>query len=213
MAQIIFHDSLLSSAAWRVRAALQFNGIAHQVRMHNIMGHGHRTPAYMGLNPQGTVPVLEVDGLVIPQSLAIIEYLEETLPEQRLLPTDPAARARVRILSHIIAMETHAVTNRDVASDASSGGDMTDWMQRYIARGFDAFEGHLDHPETGTFCHGYTLTMADCCLIPQARNAEKTGVDLGRWPQIAAIYARALEHPAFAETHPDRLAGVADKKG
>ena len=212
MTQIIFHDSLLSSAAWRVRAALYFKGIAHQVRMHNIMGHGHRTPAYMGLNPQGTVPVLEIDGVVIPQSLAIIEYLEETRPAQRLLPSDPTARARVRILSNIIAMETHAVTNRDVASDASDGGDMTDWMQRYIARGFDAFEGHLDHPATGTFCHGDTPTMADCCLIPQARNAEKAGIDLGGWPQIATIYTRALEHSAFAETHPDRVAAATDPK-
>ncbi|MEK9529792.1 MAG: maleylacetoacetate isomerase [Gammaproteobacteria bacterium] len=213
MTQIIFHDSLLSSAAWRVRAVLHFKSIAHQVRMHDIMGHTHRTPAYMRLNPQGTVPVLEVDGVVIPQSLAIIEYLEETRPSSRLLPSDPAARARVRLLSHIIAMETHAVTNRDVASDASDWGDMTDWMQRYIARGFDAFEGHLDHPATGTFCHGDTLTMADCCLIPQARNAEKAGVDLGRWRRIAAIYSRALEHPAFAEKHPDTLATATAQKG
>ena len=95
------------------------------------MGHTHRTPAYMRLNPQGTVPVLEVD-VVIPQSLAIIEYLEETRP-RRAFAQRSSARARVRLLSHIIAMETHAVTT-DVASDASDWGDMTDWMALYRAR-------------------------------------------------------------------------------
>ena len=206
MTPITFHDSWQSSAAWRVRAALALKGIAHDVRMHEIIGKPHHTPAFMSLNPQGTVPVLEIDGLVIPQSLAIIEYLEETRPGPRLLPKDPAARSRVRILSQVIALETHVVTNMDVAIHASCGDKeaLSAWMAHYFKRGFDAFEAHLDHPATGQFCHGDTPGMADCCLIPQVRNADRAKIDIGAWPRLLAIYDRALVHPAFFETHPDR---------
>lgn len=202
----IFHDSWQSSAAWRVRSALAIKEIDHDVHMHEIIGKPHRTPGFMALNPQGTVPVLEIDGLVIPQSLAILEYLEETRPKPRLLPTDPAARARLRILANIIALETHVVTNMDVAKDASGGGDVSDWMHRYVKRGFDAFEAHLDHPATGAFCHGDAPGLADCCLVPQARNAERAGLDLSNWPHLQTIYQRALAHPAFVKTHPDHVA-------
>ena len=162
----------------------------------------------MSLNPQGTVPVLEIDGLAIPQSLAILEYLEETRPTPRLLPKDPAARARVRILAQIIALETHVVTNMDVALHASSGDKdaLSKWMAHFIKRGFDAFEAHLDHPATGRFCHGDAPGMADCCLVPQVRNAQRANIDTGAWPRLNAIFDRALEHAAFFETHPDRIA-------
>ncbi|MEN8841156.1 MAG: maleylacetoacetate isomerase [Octadecabacter sp.] len=206
MMQLVFHDSWQSSAAWRVRAGLAIKGIAHEVRMHEIIGKPHRTPAFMALNPQGTVPVLEIDGLVIPQSLAILEYLEHTRPTSRLLPEDPSERVRVRMLAYIIALETHVVTNMDVAIDASGGGDVTDWMHRYVRRGFDAFEAHLDHPATGTFCHGDAPSLAECCLIPQARNAERAGLDLSQWPLLNGIYQRGLDHPVFATTHPDIVA-------
>lgn len=202
----IFHDSWQSSAAWRVRAALELKGIDHDVRMHEIIGKPHRTPDFMALNPQGTVPVLEIDGHVIPQSLAILEYLEETRPVPRLLPKDPAARARVRILANIIALETHVVTNMDVAKDACDGGDVTAWMHRYLKRGFDAFEAQLDHPATGAFCQGDAPGLADCCLVPQVRNAERAGLDLSDWPVLQAIYHRVLTHPAFIKTHPDNVA-------
>lgn len=201
----ILHDSWQSSAAWRVRAALHLKGIDHDILMHEIIGKPHRTPAFMAFNPQGTVPVLEIDGQIIPQSLAILEYVEETRPGPHLLPEDAAARARVRMLSYIIAMETHVVTNMDVARDASGGGEVTDWMHRYLRRGLDAFEAQLDHPVTGVFCHGDTPGMADCCLVPQARNAQRAGLDLSKWPRIASIQARCLDHPAFSETHPDRM--------
>lgn len=205
----ILHDSWQSSAAWRVRAALTLKGIAFDTRMHEIIGKPHRTPAFMAMNPQGTVPVLENDGLTITQSLAIVEYLAETRPGQGqlLLPVDPGARARVRMLSHAVAMETHIVTNMDVARDAS-GEDparLTEWMHRYLRRGLDAVEVHLNHPATGNFCHGDAPGMADCCLVPQARNAERAGLKLFQWPAIAAIYAECLTHPAFADTHPDRV--------
>ncbi len=206
MTQPVFHDSWQSSAAWRVRAGLALKAISHDVRMHEIIGKPHRTPDFMALNPQGTVPVLEIDGLVIPQSLAILEYLEETRSAPRLLPQDPARRARVRTLAYIIALETHVVTNMDVAKDASGGGDVTEWMRRYVRRGFDAFEAHLQHPATGAFCQGNAPGFADCCLIPQARNAERAGLDLLQWPMLYRIYRRSLDHPAFATTHPEVVA-------
>ena len=171
--------------------------------MHEIIGKPHRTPAFMALNPQGTVPVLEIDGLVIAQSLAILEYLEDSRPTPRLLPEDRGARARARTLAHIIALETQVVTNMDVAKDASDGGDVTDWMHRYVRRGFDALEAHLDHPATGAFCTGDTPGLADCCLIPQARGAERAGLDLSQWTRLHGIYRRGLDHPTFATTHPD----------
>ncbi|MEP2952632.1 MAG: maleylacetoacetate isomerase [Sulfitobacter sp.] len=208
----ILHDSWQSSAAWRVRAGLRLKGIDHATRMHEIIGKPHRTPAFMALNPQGTVPVLEIDGLTIPQSLAILEYIEETRDGPRLLPKDAAARARVRMLSHIIAMETHVVTNMDVARDASGGGDVTEWMHRYLRRGLDAFEVQLDHPDMGAFGYGDTPSMVDCCLVPQARNAQRAGLEISNWPRIADIQARCLKHPAFSETHPDRGA-PAEVKG
>ncbi|MCJ7874701.1 maleylacetoacetate isomerase [Phaeobacter sp. J2-8] len=209
----IFHDSWQSSAAWRVRAGLRLKGIDHATRMHEIIGKPHRTPAFMALNPQGTVPVLEIDGLVIPQSLAILEYIEETRDGPRLLPKDAATRARVRMLSFIIAMETHVVTNMDVARDASGGGEVSEWVHRYLRRGLDAFEAQIDHPDTGDFCHGDTPGMADCCLVPQACNAVRAGIELAEWPRIAAIQERCLTHPGFSETHPDRVAPAETSKG
>ena len=206
MTRALFHDSWQSSAAWRVRAGLAIKGIAHDVQMHEIIGKPHRTADFMVLNPQGTVPVLEIDGLVIPQSLAILEYLEDTRPEPHLLPHEAPARARVRVLAHIIAMETHVVTNMDVAKDAAGGGDVSDWMHRYVRWGFDAFEAHLDHPATGAFCQGDAPGLADCCLIPQARNAERAGLDLSQWPLLHRVHRRGLDHPAFATTHPDIVA-------
>ncbi|MGH1466117.1 MAG: maleylacetoacetate isomerase [Cognatishimia sp.] len=208
MSKPIFHDSLRSSAAWRVRAALAIKGIDAETRRYEIIGKPHRTPEFMALNPQGTVPVLQIDGQTIPQSLAIIEYLDETQPGPRLLPQDPSERARVRVLSHIIAMETHVVTNMDVARDVAGADDaqLIAWQHRYFKRGFDALEVYLEQPATGVFCHGDNLSMADCCLVPQVRNAERAELDLSQWPKIAAIYARCLAEPAFEQTNPDRLA-------
>lgn len=208
MSTPVFYDSWQSSAAWRVRIALALKGIECDVRMLEIVGKPHRTAEFMTINPQGTVPVLKIDGHVIPQSLTIIEYLDETRPTPRLLPQDPAARARVRLLSQIISIETHAVTNLDVALDAAQGDQerFTAWMHHYLRRGFDAFEALLDHPATGCLCHGDAPTMADLCLIPQVRNAERVDLDLTEWPKLYNIYQTALPHPAFASTHPDKVA-------
>ncbi|MDF9301971.1 maleylacetoacetate isomerase [Tritonibacter mobilis] len=208
MSRPVFHDSLLSSAAWRVRAALAIKGIETDTRRYEIIGKPHRTAAFMALNPQGTVPVLEIDGLTITQSLSILEYLEETCPGPPLLPKDAEGRARVRTLSYIIAMETHVVTNMDVAMHAAQGDDtrLGAWQNHYFCRGLDAFEALLAHPATGTFCHGDVPGMADCCLVPQMRNVLRIGMDAAQWPRLARIADHAADNPAFAQTHPDQLA-------
>lgn len=210
----LLHDSWQSSACFRVRIALALKGVAYRAERYDIIAKAHRTPAFLRLNPQGAVPVLEIDGLVLPQSLAIIEYLDETRPEPRLTPTAPAARARVRALSHVIAMETHAVTNMNVTLDAArlaGDGDQAraDWFTRYVRRGFDALEGMLAHPDTGQFCQGDAPSMADCCLAPQALNAERAGLDLDNWPIIARIYRAARAHPAFEAAHPKHITPAA----
>ena len=172
-----------------------------------------RTSAYLELNPQGLVPVLEIDGLRLTQSLAILEYLDE-IRGAGFLPADAPGRARVRALAHAIAMEIHPVCNLRVARhavDASAGAlTMEAWMQAFIGPGLEAFERLLDHPATGRFCHGARPGLADICLIPQLYNADRWGVALDAMPRIRAIRAELDALPAVAAAHPDRHAPAPD---
>jgi maleylacetoacetate isomerase len=205
---VTLYDYWRSSAAYRLRIALRLRGIDHRSVAVNLLSGEHRAPANMARNPQGLVPTLEIDGLMLTQSLAILEYLEETRG-RLLLPADPAGRARVRALAMAIAMEIHPVCNMSVARHAvaASGGAITmeAWMQAFIGPGLAAVERMLDHPATGTWCHGDAPTMADVCLVPQVYNARRWGVPLAPTPRLAAIAERAEAHPAFAEAHPDRV--------
>lgn len=208
----VLHDYWRSSACYRVRIALNLKGIPYRPNPVDLPAGEHRAPEHRARNPQAAVPVLDIDGLRLTQSLAIIEYLDETRPNPALLPPDPAGRARVRALAQVIAMEIHPLCNLSVANRiAELGGEAArlPWMREHIGRGLDAFEALLARPDTGRFCHGDGPGLADCCLVPQLYNARRWGLDPGTWPTIARIDAACASIPAFAAAHPDRIPAAA----
>lgn len=204
-----------STAAWRVRIALNLKGLAWEsAPVHLLRGGGEqRMPAFLELNPQGLVPALKIDGLVLSQSLAIIEYLEETRPAPPLLPVDAAGRARVRGLAQLIASDIHPLNNlrvlqylRDRLAVDESRRD--EWYRHWVAAGLRALETRLARePETGRFCHGDAPGLADCCLVPQLYNARRYGCELDALPNILRIEAACVELEAFrtaaADVQPD----------
>lgn len=197
-------DYWRSTASYRVRIALELAGLEWRSVPVNLVDGAQRRPEHLERNPQGLVPVLEIDGLRLTQSLAIIEYLDETRA-LGLLPADPADRARVRALAQAIVIDIHPVCNLRVAKHAvsQSGGAITmqDWMRAFIGPGLEAVETTL---EGGDFCHGDRVSLADLCLVPQVYNADRWGVDLSEMPKIRRIAAALADDPAFAAAHPDR---------
>ena len=205
--KIVLHDYWRSSSAYRVRIALNLLGLPYEARHVDLTAGEQRSEGHLAANPQGLVPVLDIDGLRLSQSLAIIEYLEETRTAG-FLPQSPAEKARARLLAHAIAMDIQPVCNLRVARLAvGSGGPaaMEEWMTHFIALGLQGVEGLLrQRPET-PFCHGESPGLADLCLIPQVYNARRWGVDLSAFPRLSAIAARAEAIPAIAAAHPDRV--------
>lgn len=197
------YDYWRSSAAYRVRLALNLLNVPYEACSVDLVKGEHRLAENLARNPQGLVPTLEIDGKSLTQSLAILEYLDET--RGGLLPPDAADRAHVRALSYAIAMEIAPVCNLSVRNHVASLGGMTadDWQRHYISRGLAAFEAMLTH--AGHFCYGDTATMADLCLIPQMYNAQRVGVDTASFPQIARIMLNLQDIPALAAAHPDRV--------
>lgn len=200
-----------SSAAYRVRIALNLKGLRYeQVPVNLAQGDGEQNePAYRDVNPQRFVPVL-VDGeRVIRQSLAIVEYLEETVDGPRLLPATARERARVRSLAMLVACDIHPLNNTRVLKYlarefATPEVERERWVRHWISEGFDALQDLLDsNPSTGTYCEGDTPSMADLCLVPQAYNARRFGLDVARWPTIARIEAACLALPAFDAARPE----------
>lgn len=202
----VLYDYWRSSASYRVRIALGLAGIGWDSVPVDLVAGAQRSAAHLARNPQGLVPALDIDGLLLTQSLAIVEYLDETRG-LGLLPADAAGRARVRALAHAIAMEIAPVCNLSVRAFAAeiSGGAVSadDWQRRFIGAGLAAFDAMLDHPATGAFCHGDRPTLPDICLIPQIYNARRVGLDVASFLRIAPIVARLEAIPAFAAAHPD----------
>jgi len=199
-----------SSAAFRARIALALKGIKPELRFVHLIRDGgdqHRAD-YATINPQKLIPALAHDGHLITQSLAIIEYLDEVVPEPPLLPKDPYGRARARELALVVACDIHPINNLRVGQYmkkiyGTSDDDTARWHRHWIRTGFDALEIMLaTSQQTGAYCHGDTPTIADICLIPQCANARRVKMDLDPWPTIARIEAHALKHPAFDAALP-----------
>ena len=197
-----------SSAAYRVRIALNLKGLAYENAFVHLRKGEQRAPDYLQLNPQAFVPTL-IDGeTTLGQSLAILEYLEEVHPRPPLLPRDPAGRARVRALSLAIACDIHPLNNLKVLQYLQKElgldeGRRNAWYHRWVHDGFQAIEAQLGQSETGRFCHGDQPGMADACLVPQAYNAERLKVDLAAYPTIRRIVADARALAPFAKAAPE----------
>lgn len=205
---MILHGYWRSGAAYRVRIALALKGIRYETRGHDLRTGAHKDPAYVALNPQGMVPALETDGLVLTQSPAILEWLDEAHPDPALLPADAVGRARVRALAAVIGCDIHPLNNLRVgkALRETFGADQAAvdaWAARWIAPGFDALETLVARDGAG-WSYGATPTLADCYLIPQLYSARRFNVALEAWPRLLAVEAQANAHPAFQAAHPDR---------
>lgn len=198
-----------SSAAYRVRIALHLKGLPWQaLPVHLLKGEQHH-PDYRALSPLGAVPALDTGEGILTQSLAIIEWLEETHPLPALLPADPAGRARVRAIAQTIACDIHPlgnlrVLNYLVAQYGLDNDARTQWIRHWVGEGLAAVEQLLDHPGTGAFCHGDSPGLADCCLIPQLFNARRYACPLEGYPLINRIAAACEALPAFRDAAPDR---------
>ncbi|MGJ4926569.1 maleylacetoacetate isomerase [Bradyrhizobium sp. HKCCYLS2038] len=202
------HGYFRSSASYRVRIALNLKGLKAEHLPHHLRKGEQRAPAYLALNPQGFVPALEDDsGTTLIQSLAIIEWLDETHPEPPLLPKDALRRAQVRAFAQVLACDTHPVQNLKVLARLRELGlpedKVTAWAGWANRDGLAACEALIKH-EPGPFCFGATPTLADLCLVPQLGNARRFGVDVAAFPRLLQAEAAAKAMPAFADAAPER---------
>lgn len=202
------HGYFRSSASYRVRIALNLKGLTAEHLPHHLRKGEQRAPAYLALNPQGLVPALEDDsGATLIQSLAIIEWLDETHPEPPLLPKDSLRRAQVRAFAQVLACDTHPVQNLKVLARLRELGlpedKVTAWAGWANREGLAACEALIKH-EPGPFCFGATPTLADLCLVPQLGNARRFGVDVAAFPRLLQAEAAAKALPAFADAAPER---------
>jgi maleylpyruvate isomerase len=195
-----------SSAAFRVRIALNLKGVDYETLAVQLPSGEHRGADFLAINPQATVPTIDDDGTVLWQSLAIIEYLDSRYPAPRLIPAEPVARARVQALSQAIACEIHPLNNLrvlkylrgELALDEAAVGR---WYRHWIAEGFGPLETLVRRFGRG-YCFGDAITMADVCLVPQVFNARRFDCDLSSYPTLVAIADRLIGEPAFARAAP-----------
>lgn len=197
-----------SSASYRVRIALALKGLTPEAVPVNLLKGEQKSDAYRTLNPQGLVPLLVDGDHQFTQSLAIIEYLEETYPQVPLLPQTRPERARVRALALAVACEMGPLCNSGPLGFLGDAFGLNDeqknqWYHHWMAKGFAALEQMLIASEyTGSYCHGSTPTLADCCLIPQVFNARRYQFDMTPYPTISRIVEHCSKHPAFIAAHP-----------
>ncbi|XP_024293134.1 maleylacetoacetate isomerase isoform X2 [Oncorhynchus tshawytscha] len=197
----ILHGYFRSSCSWRVRIAFALKGIEFdQVPVNLIKDGGQQlTDQYKALNSMQQVPAVQIDGITLSQSLAVIQYIEETRPGPRLLPTDPKKRAQVRMISDLIASGIQPVQNLYVLQKI--GAEKLQWAQHFIQRGFEALEPILK--ETASkYCVGDEISMADICLVPQVYNAERFKVDVDQFPTIKRLNQTLMKVEAFKVSHP-----------
>lgn len=206
MTNAVLYDYWRSSASYRLRIALNLAGIEWQSIPVDLVAGEHRSPEHLARNPQGLVPVLEIDGHRFTQSMAILQYLDSTR-ELGLLPCDPIQRAKVEALAHSVAIDVHPVCNLSVVKYATEGQEpaRTEWMQHFITPGLAAFETLLQEFEQTPFCIGGEPSLADICLMPQLYNAERWGADFTGCSRIIKAADACRAHPAFIAAHPDAM--------
>jgi len=202
---VILHDYWRSSASYRVRIVLNLAAIDYETVVVNLLEKEHKSDAYLSRNPQGLVPTLEIDGLELTQSLAIVDYLNETR-QLDLLPDNPKVKAAVQAAAMAIAVDIHPVCNLGVVGHATKGEEpaRTDWMKHFITPGLAAFEMMISKFD-GDFCCGDTVSLADICLMPQLYNADRWGADYSNCPNILSAKKACNELPAFWAAHPDSV--------
>ncbi len=203
------HTYFRSSAAFRVRIALNLKGLPYEAAYVHLPRGEHRQPAYGALNPQALLPTLEDGGHLLTQSLAIIEYLEETHPQPPLLPKDPPGRVRVRSLALLVACEIHPLNNLRVLQHlkralGQSEEQVNAWYRHWIADGLARLEAQLAGAGTGRYSHGDVPTIADCCLVPQIFNAQRYQCDTAPYPVAMRVFAECMKLDAFDRAQPSR---------
>jgi maleylacetoacetate isomerase len=206
---MLLHDYFRSSAAFRVRIALNLKGLAAERHFVHLRKGEQAAPTYLKVNPQGLVPALVDDGQALTQSLAIIEYLEETHPMPPLLPRLPADRARVRALALAVACDIHPLNNLRVLNYLKhtlkvDQPAIDTWYRHWIMLGFTAFEAMLRGQGTGRYCQGDSPGLADICLVPQVFNAKRLDCPLGDYPSLMRVFEACMAVPAFETARPEK---------
>jgi maleylacetoacetate isomerase len=204
---MILHDFALSSASYRVRIALNLKGLEYETRSYRLRAGEQRASDYLAINPAGLVPTLEIDGLVITQSLAIIDYLDATRVEPRLIPVEPAERARMLAMALTIACDIHPLNNLRVLQYLETVLDQKEpardaWYTTWVSAGFAAIEAALRTTSETPFAGGDAPGIADVCLVPQIFNARRFKVDLTPFPRLVQVADRAAALSAFARAAP-----------
>lgn len=202
-------DYFRSSASYRVRIALNLKGVDYDSVSVNLVEGGQRGSDYRGINPQGLVPALEIDGRILTQSLAIVDYLEATRPDPLFLPAEPADSAHVRALALAVACDIHPLNNLRVLKYLSGPLGLPQeardgWYRHWVSEGFQALEA-MAAPRAGRFLFGDSPTLADICLVPQLFNARRFEVPLDDYPTLLRADREAGRLEAFAAAHPDAI--------